>query len=58
MVCLHTKALKHVEHDIDTTLTHHGHNQLWLGGGGCDRWQLLHNCIIYRNVEIFKTYFL
>jgi len=27
MMCLHPKALKHVEHDIDTTLTHHGHSQ-------------------------------
>jgi len=27
MVWLHPKALKHLEHDIDTTLTHHKHSQ-------------------------------
>lgn len=27
MVCLHPKALKHVEHDIDTALRHHIHSQ-------------------------------
>jgi hypothetical protein len=57
MVWLHPKALKHVEHDIDTTLTHHKHSQeyQWWSKSkkvkfskNCERkWRILWNILKY-----------